>query len=374
MPGSMPDNAPSCDFLIGRRRVLASADLLNGLRTACKRDEDVLTSVGVFLANSIRWNSRPTVAVLRRGSAPWSAVLLHGGRIAGIPTGILRSGHLCGRGTVIARPEDRFDAIHEAVRALVQARLAHTVTVRMSSHDTPPDRQCGHSLCSPGRPVLSSIDLKSGGWKGFRAGLSYKMRRNLSYYRRKAERELGCVFRPSLTATEAIEAIRALLSGRPRREVRKSLSYAEALLGGSQSVVHGLQDAQSRWLSLLTGWRAGDVFYLDWQINSDEHAAASLSTVMRSFCLESEIGRGVRKLVFVGGTTAHWSRACHPETCQDMVFSSGIAGFLIRLLSSRLRPNGELADFYRRAVDHPVTSHRRAGSCSKPWLSNSIEY
>ena len=64
----------------------------------------------------------------------------------------------------------------------------------------------------------------------------------------------------------------------------------------------GVRASDGRWLSLVGGRHHHDETAVAWQMNRESMAAESLSTVMRSYLLEYEVGRGTRRMSFDGGT------------------------------------------------------------------------
>lgn len=342
------------EIYLGERSVRSVAGEIDLLRRQCNQQFDVMTSVPTLLASRFRWNTFPAVVVLRRGEASYGAVLLHGRTRFGIPTGVLKAGHLCGRGTVIAAPADRANVLEVAARLLIRGWLAHTVAIRVLQcdgsrlPDAIPAREVdGRWLQRESRSCLSL----AGGMDGLMSRLSYKMRRNLGYYRRKAEQVLGCVFLPQLSPAQARQAVEALHRHTDYPlPTALALRYEAALRAAPHSFAMGLQDRAGNWLSFLAGWRAPQAIYIEWQLNMTGHAAASLSTVMRSYCLEHEIRLGTQQVIFVGGTTAAWSRACEPQICSDLlVVRNGLIGAITRSLANWWRPGGELAEMHAAA-------------------------
>lgn len=322
---------------------------------------NVLTSIQAFFAHAARSNTVPVVALMRRGTDAFGAVLLHGSTRFGIPTGVVSAGHLCGRGGVIAPIAERIAVAEVAARALIRSFLAHTVAIRLLRCDADyragevvPARETEGTWVFRDARSLLSLD---GGMDGLMSRLSGKLRRNLRYYRRQAEKELECIFIPRLSPTQSREAVAALI-GRSAYSIAKSaaLRYLAALGDEPNSFTMGLQDGNRNWLSIMAGWRSAKELYVEWQLNSPDHPSASLSTVMRAYCLENEIGMETRDIIFVGETNPTWKRACVPQVCGDLlVVGGGFIGLLARKLALRLSPTGQITQMYRTASSNYST-------------------
>src|SRR5262249_55127462 len=126
-------------------------------------------------------------------------------------------------------------------------------------------------------------------------------RRNLRYYRRRAEAEIGCEFvvSPPLTLDDYFAANRASSYPVTEEIVRWRFDSLSWLPG---CVWLGMKDKDGNWLSLIAGRNHHGITEIDWQINRAGLSDYSLSTVMRSYLLEYEIGRGTKCLHFEGGT------------------------------------------------------------------------
>jgi hypothetical protein len=101
----------------------------------------------------------------------------------------------------------------------------------------------------------------------------------------------------------------------------------------------GVRARNGRWLSLIGGRRHMQVTEIDWQMNLAGLPRYSLSTVMRSFVLEHEVGLGTTRLAFTGGTP-HPMR--HSFVCVDAVdviaLRRSASGWLLRRLAWWLFP------------------------------------
>ncbi len=323
------------------------------LRDRVGQSHDMLTSPDWFLSRTLMWDAFPVVVLQSVGQVLQSAVLLHVRCWRGIRTGVLKCGDLVGDGGVIAPARDQAFALEQAVKAVLNQGLTHTVVATLRGAKLTEGE--GQRLSAPAgtnswqaREVRRRLDL-TGGLDGFLQRQSQKFRRNFRYYRRRAEDGLGCRFLPDLTAEQSIAAVRALHAhGVYPVPARRAWTHEVALRNTPGGFAMGLVDGNGQWLGYLAGWRQEDTAYVEWQLNHGDHEAASLSTVMRSFFVEHEAARGAQSVLFVGGTSGTWERACEPETCFDLLATrNGLMGGMLSTLLARIRPNGQVGSLHR---------------------------
>ena len=128
-------------------------------------------------------------------------------------------------------------------------------------------------------------------------------RRNLRYYRRKAESELGCTFesdvRGMLTTAQFTELNAAATHSVPESVLERRIEVIHSLEG---AFCAGTRSADGQWISLIGGRRHRGVTEIDWQMNRAGLAKYSVGTVIRSFLIENEIKLRTERLFFEGGT------------------------------------------------------------------------
>src|SRR3954454_11447041 len=95
------------DFALGRRSVARIFCSVDALRREVGQSKEVLTSQSWFIGQSTRSNTLPLVVLISKGNVPFGAVLLHGRKFLGIPTGLFKAGCLCGRGSVVGESSRR---------------------------------------------------------------------------------------------------------------------------------------------------------------------------------------------------------------------------------------------------------------------------
>ena len=257
------------------------------------------------------------------------AVLIFEQQIAGVGLGAFATNDRSGRSSLVARAEDRAQVAGLACRALLD-RGAHVVLMSFRTGDGDGQaRAIEHALGSgangktlarwaqrertiPGYlPLSDTLDATL-------AGMGAHTRRNLRYYRRRAEAELGCVLIPRVDAsTNEVLAF--------SRECMYPVSAAvtawryNSLKGLDRPICMGIKDRNGRWLSILGGRRYLDRTEILWQLNRDGLANYSLGTVMRSYFIEYEIALGARRMYTEGGTPHSMKFSFVPETLNDLV-------------------------------------------------------
>ncbi len=177
------------------------------------------------------------------------------------------------------------------------------------------------------------------------ANIGQRTRSNLRYYRRRAEKQLGCTFLPEIQITreellafneQCMYAVPASVAGW-RYDSLKELAVP---------LMMGLKDGEGRWLSMLGGRRYGGRSEILWQLNRDGYATDSLSTVMRSYFIEHEIGQGSTRLYIEGGTPQPIRFSFVEEKLIDLavVRHSPLGEMMARLARYYISPDNELAN------------------------------
>jgi hypothetical protein len=156
-------------------------------------------------------------------------------------------------------------------------------------------------------------------------------RRNLRYYRRRAEKELRVSFHPELTIEESEQALRQLStdSFQPFSRSLAEWQQMACLLRTQPGYFAMGMRASDDWISYLVGIRTANFSYVVLQMNHNGFARYSLSAVMRSYFFEHEVERGQVEVKFVNGTCALFQRCCESDTCLTVSARRGLAAFAI---------------------------------------------
>jgi hypothetical protein len=285
------------------------------------------------------------------------AVLLYRYMLLGCGIGTFSTNDRSGRGGLVA-PAALRSAVAEMVSRSLMARGA--LTVLISFRD--------------GCPALIKSDLsertsfngaaikdKSTRWawreretpdylpldktfEGTLASLGPRTRRNMRYYRKRAETELGCVFLPEvqISKEEFLGFNRECMYARPDKVA--SWRY-DSLKNIGRPLFMGIKDRDGRWLSLLGGRRTRAGTEILWQMNRGGLSPYSLSIVMRSYFMEYEIAHGMTKLYLEGGTGHPMRLSFVNDKVTDLVVvrRSAIGLLLPKLARYFIKPDNDLA-------------------------------
>jgi hypothetical protein len=167
------------------------------------------------------------------------------------------------------------------------------------------------------------------------AAMGKHTRRNLRYYRRKAEEELMCSFESDvkslLSMAEFAELNRTSTHPVNNAVLERRYSTMKALAG---LFCVGVKTPDGQWISLLGGRRHHGVSEIDWQMNRGGLEKYSVGTVIRAYLIEHEIEIGTGKLFFEGGTPHSMRLAFISEKAVDIVVTRrSLFAFALRRLA-----------------------------------------
>lgn len=284
------------------------------------------------------------------------AVLLYRYMVLGCGIGIFSTNDRSGRGTLLAPAALRSTVAEMATRSLMdRGVLAVLISFRDGEVGNKEGLDKSQPFCS-----YSANDKKARwAWRerdtpdclpleetfdGTLAKIGTRTRRNMRYYRKRAEAELGCVFLPmvQIDKGEFLDFNRDCMYAVPANVASwryNSLTYLE------RPLLMGIKDRAGRWLSLLGGRRHHDGTEILWQMNRSGLSAYSLSIVMRSYFIEHEIAHGMTKLYMEGGTAHPMRFSFVNDKVTDLaVVRRSWLGLLVPTLAHLLiKPDNELA-------------------------------
>src|SRR5665213_302680 len=142
---------------------------------------------------------------------------------------------------------------------------------------------------------------------------------------------------PVLSEEDLIHMSTASAQPIPVMECERRYRATRDLPGGFLIALRG---PKGQLLSIIGGWRQGTTTVMHHQMNVAGYEKNSLSTVMRSYFLESEVKRGTRTLIFYHGTNHTMSHACEAEVTRDLIVrrKSMRAGMLHKLAGFLVSP------------------------------------
>jgi hypothetical protein len=317
--------------LSGHAEVLTQASLLESLAERCDQ-AGAMNWLGYFLAASNFKGKHPYLVLMMKSGADTAsprledvhaAVLLFEYRVLGMSIGAFSTDDWAGFRTVIAPEAERADMSVMAADALL-ARGAEMVLISYGQRP---------GIASPLMPVMRSPAMWVSGKrpvamtllmeptvKETLAKLGKSTRFNLGYYRRRLHAAETCEFvgnAEDFLQEHELEGLnRTSLNPIDPGEFRLQYECACNLPGG---FLLGLRNHQGKWLSLIGGWRQGDVTVLHWQMNAAGYEKFSLGTAMRSYFLEHEVERGAKKLIYYGGTPHSMGNSFEREEVTDLI-------------------------------------------------------
>jgi Acetyltransferase (GNAT) domain len=172
----------------------------------------------------------------------------------------------------------------------------------------------------------------------FLAKLGPRTRRNFRYYRRRSELA-GNEFISDQAFPDFCSAARRLFPkaayGTDRRKFERCLAMIKAM---PSHVLVGLRRKDGEWIGLAGGWHLGDRTILVAQLNDRAYGRDSISSVLRSYLIESLIDRGTRELVFWGQSSSPLCWYCtSPEIFAAYIDSRSLPWRLFRRACAMVR-------------------------------------
>ncbi len=254
-----------------------------------------------------------------------AAVLLFQYRILGIPTRAFSTDDISGFRTVIAPPGQRAEAAAAAASAMLDhgAQFALITYTGTSEAASVPDLPKSYPVrwARRTRRVQKALPLAET-FDATLATLGKSTRFNLRYYRKRLMNKMSCEFVADasrvLPESEWVALNAGSLNPVDPKLFRHQYCSARDLPGG---FIVGLRTSKGTWLSLIGGWREGNVTVLYWQTNASGYEKDSIGTVMRSFFIENEIERGAREVIIYGGTTHSMGNSFLREQVTDLMVS-----------------------------------------------------
>ena len=335
--GSTRGAAYSVQILRGSRSIRMAETAIAELRQIAGQDDNPLLRLEFFLGRvSLFPGNQPVALLIRSAQSLEGVVYFYEKTFCGLSTGYLRGfDHLTGESSVIAPEPSRALFLQLALHQLflqTKARVAWA-TVCMGAAEPRTMRQLEHQAL---KLETSSIGREhrltlSDTYDATLSRFGQHTRRNLRYYRRRAEKELQVSFHPDLDPEESSQALQQLskCSFQPFRDsLAEWRKMAELVRKQPGYFAMGLR-ANDAWISYMVGMRTAGQTWVLMQMNHNRFARYSLSTVLRSYFFEHEIGRGQREIKFVNGTCALFQRCCEPDTCFTVLGRRGLIAFLV---------------------------------------------
>jgi hypothetical protein len=353
-----------CDSILRLQRVLADLSVKCG-------QPGVMDDVGYFLSKPGTLRRVPHLMLFSKAPVMnpvigverltaddlLGAVMLYRYVVLGCGIGMFSTNDRSGRGTLVAPAALRSTLAEMAIRSLMDQGV-HAVLVSFRDGNSGNPQQG----LEKSRPMAAStVDEGSTRWVWRQrevadylpleetfdqtlAKIGTRTRRNMRYYRKRAEAELGCIFLPAVETDEReflnfnYECMYAVPAKVASWRYRSLKNIATPLF-------MGIKDRDGRWLSMLGGRRHHGGAEILWQMNRSGLSAYSLSLVMRSYFIEHEIAHGMTKLYMEGGTAHPMRFSFVNDKVTDLVVvrRSRLALVVPALARLFIKPDNDLA-------------------------------
>lgn len=284
-----------------------------------------------------RWNeSTAQSGAIATAPIVHGAVLVFEYALKGIGTRIFATDDSSGVRTVFGPEEIRPQIAKLAAETLLRQH-AQIVLISCRTNCAHPEDLAETTVLVPGscsatqwRQVRDRLQLADTYDKTL-AALGKHTRRNLRYYRRLAEKEIGVEFVPDAHGKVSESDFQNLnLNSTHPSTALEALRRLNSMRKLKDPVFFGLRRGNGEWLSLAGGWhcgsevgsyerRWGNETWIEWQLNRVGLENLSISTVMRAYMLETLIARGTRTLAFIGGTPHTMSESFRPDWTADVI-------------------------------------------------------
>ncbi len=350
---------PQVRVVSGSRAILAVSGLLQQFADRCGQ-LGAMEDLSYFLSKPGFLKRVPRLMLIAKDAEPTldsllGALLLFEYRVLGCGTGLYTTNDRSGRSTLVAPASRRSQIAQFATQTLLrQGAHVAMITYREEKEQPPaPSTFLASKVASRWatrtRQVAEYLPLE----KTFDATLArigQRTRSNMRYYRRRAEKELGCTFIPfvAITLADFLAFNRKCMFAVPDAVASWRFNSLREL---SQPLLMGMCDRDGQWLSLIGGRRFKTGSELLWQMNRDGMPVYSLSLVMRSYFMEHEIMAGSERFYIEGGTSHPIRHSFTTESLTDLAAmrSSPIA-FAARKLAYYVVPSdNELAKMFSDA-------------------------
>jgi hypothetical protein len=322
--------------LRGRAAILRMQPVLVRLSALCEQT-GAMDYLEYFLTGTDNLKKIPYVVLVgkRRGPAVAElraedlkgAVLVYEYKVLGMPSRIFTTSDFNGSRGVIA-PQAERTKISASVGRYLMSNGAQVVMLTYAGEGDETSSRCFDGSI-PGdekrlwttqtREVGATIVLEKTVDQTL-AAMGKHTRRNLRYYRRRAEAELGCLFegdvKNMLDKAQLIELNEA--STHPVSDTVLERRYSTMKeLDGLFCV--GVKRPDGQWISLLGGRRHHGISEIDWQMNRGGLERYSVGTMIRAYLIQHEIEIGTCRLYFEGGTPHSMRHSFVSEKAVDIV-------------------------------------------------------
>jgi hypothetical protein len=350
----------------GGDSILRLQQVLADLSERCGQP-GVMDDVGYFLSKPGTFRRVPHLLLFSKTSSLdlgrltandlMGAVLVYKYTVLGCGIGTFSTNDRSGRGTLVAPATLRSTMAEMVIRRLMDGgALAVLISFRdgesaNEGEESNKSLLFGNSAANHNRARWAWRERETpdylplqGTYDETLGKIGQRTRRNMRYYRKRAEAELGCTFLPlvRIDKREFLDFNRDSMYAVP---TKVAMWRYDSLKDVGAPLFMGIKDRDGRWLSLLGGRRHNAATEILWQMNRGGLSAYSLSIVMRSYFMEHEIAHGMTKLYMEGGTAHPMRFSFINDKVTDLVVirRSRLALLVPKLVRLFIKPDNELA-------------------------------
>lgn len=327
--------------------------------------DDFTATPAYFLSRIRGKQARPYVVAVYDSSQRLIGAVYGARRcIFGIPVGILECGDACGDGSILALERCSGEVIEKAAAAILKERFVSLARLSWNSGvpgvaERPIERQRTARFIARD----FSLELWHDLWLErtydlFLDKLGAQTRRNMRYYRRRAEQQ-GWVFVNDIERAKAFAAMKSLYplrqSGRKNRA--ELASFEKTLSEVPGAFFSGLRNESGAWISMIAGWVKGSNMFIIMQLNDATYTKASLSNVLRSYVIERAIESGICRVKFIGGCEGSLKKYCRADRTSHLLLQkTGYVSQIAVRAVCRLFPESFIAVLLRKMSQAQPTS------------------
>ncbi len=322
--------------LRGKQAILRLHPVLVELSAVCEQ-VGAMDHIALFLDSPMNEKKIPSLVLATESAKadPFAlearellgAAVVYEYEMLGRPSGVFVTDDGSGSRTVIAAPEIRSAVTIKVCEHLMRtgARVA-VLSYKEEVHPQRQDVEIARLVRLPGtmwgsqvRDMSTYLTIQPT-FDETLSQLGKHTRRNLRYYRRRTEMELGCQFVPEVgRAMSKAEFVELNATSTHPVDARAMERRYEDLSRFSDSFCVGIRAEDGRWLSLMGGRRHHGWTEVDWQLNRAGLDRLSLGTAMRSYFLENEVALRTQRLYFEGGTPHTMRHSLLTEKAVDII-------------------------------------------------------
>ena len=315
---AMVNVPPRLKVIVARHpaEILKLRPEIENLLTRTGNSDDITRTPTYFLSTIRKYKEKPFVVAVYCDSKLAGIAYCLKRCLFGIPLGIVECGDWDGHRSMLSSEHCFNEVLDTVVGTIFRDRFNWLAQVGWLSA-TPSVVERALAQERSGKMITRALsfdvwnDLALGtNYEEFLASLGSQTRRNMRYYRRRAE-SAGWLYVTDIDLEEAKAAVDLLF---PRQEIGKPLAelkvYLQHLAEVPGAFFSGLRNQNGEWISIIGGWVKGANVFIRLQLNDASYAKESVSVVLRGYVIEKAIETGARRMRFLAGCEGVLKKYC----------------------------------------------------------------